>query len=142
MYKPIVSVFFLPLGLAGCATHQDLPAANFAADGGLTVQESAAASAEGGAVAAVDDSVSLNDMSRPTICEDIRRPGSRIVVERRCYTPDANPEYDAHRQHMVYQQIEMLRREQEEMERMAREREEASRRAAMEQAMRGSMQSR
>jgi hypothetical protein len=142
MYKPIVSLVFLPLGLAGCATNQDLPVANYAADGGLTVQESAAASAEGGAVAAVDDSVSLTEMSQRTVCEDIRRPGSRIVIERRCYTPDANPEYDAQRQHMVYQQLEMLRREQEEMERMARERDEAMRRAAMEQAMRSSMQSR
>lgn len=142
MYKPIVSLVLLPLGLAGCAANQNLPVANFAADGGFAVQESAAASAEGEAVAAVVDSVSLSEMSQPTICEDIRRPGSRIVIERRCYTPDANPEYDAYRQQMVYQQIEMLRREQEEMERAMREREEAMRRAAIEQMMRDSMRGR
>jgi hypothetical protein len=139
MYKRIVSLVLLPLALAGCAANQNLPIANFAADGGPAVQETAAASA---ASPAVDLAVNYSEMNQPTVCQDIRRPGSRIIVERRCYTPDAEPEDTAYQQQMVLQQVERFRREQEEMERAMRERDEAIRRAGIEQAMRNAMRGR
>lgn len=80
MYKPIVSLVLLPLCLAGCAANQSLPIANSAADGSHAVPGTAAA----------DITVDYSDMNQPTVCRDIRRPESRIIVERQCYTPDAD----------------------------------------------------
>jgi hypothetical protein len=156
MYKPIVSLVFLSFGLAGCAANQTVPVANLTADNshafqasagagvgaGVAASAGASASAESLAVAPVNVSVRYVEMSQPTVCEQVRRPGSRIILEHRCYTPDADPENDSYRQQMVYEQVEMIRREQEEMQRIMREREEAMRRAAMEQMMRDSMRNR
>ncbi len=152
MYKPIVSLVFLSFGLAGCAANQTVPVANLTADNSYAFQTSAGAGVGAGvgagagteslAVAPVNVSVRYVEMSQPTVCEQVRRPGSRIILEHRCYTPDADPENDSYRQQMVYEQVEMIRREQEEMQRIMREREEAMRRAAMEQMMRDSMRNR
>ena len=68
------------------------------------------------------ETVDVAELDQKTVCEQIKRPGSRIVVETRCYTPDARSN-DAAVKEEVERVKEILRREQENLERQQRERE-------------------
>jgi hypothetical protein len=67
------------------------------------------------------------DISQPaddTRCEDVTRPGSRIVVSRRCWSPGREVEDEE----KLAGQLEQVRRDQDELERRQRD-IEAQRRA-------------
>jgi hypothetical protein len=139
MYARYMSLVLLPI-LAGCAATQTPPASLQSESTATARQSESTLRAEGSsampaAAVAATGSVNVQELSQRTVCEQIRRPGSRIVIANRCYTPDANPEGDARRAELVRQQMDELRREQEAMERMAleREREMARQRALMMQ---------
>ena len=59
--------------------------------------------------------------------------GSRMVIERRCYTRDATDPQAAYREEIVRLEVEEFRRQQAAMERMEREREAARQRASLMQ---------
>jgi hypothetical protein len=85
--------------------------------------------------------VPIQDLGQRTVCEQIKLPGSRIVVENRCSTSNVNDRSEAklaaQRKEYTQLQIETLRREQDNMERMQREREMARERAIAAMALQG-----
>jgi hypothetical protein len=76
-------------------------------------------------------SVDIKDFEGKTICESITAPGSRMVVEKRCYTPSKNDKEAAARAENTRAQIANMRREQEMREQMQRQVEMDRQRAAM-----------
>lgn len=109
----------------GCAAppHQpEEPAA--AADAAAAAVDAAAAAFSADSVSVTPEvTIDVTGDSAETVCENLTRPGSRIVVERRCYTADSNDPTLALQRERVRAQIEMLRHEQEELQRRQRNRD-------------------
>ena len=107
MHQP-VSIAVLLLAVCGCAATPDPPAAPAAE---IDVVARSSADPEIVAVRQVD----IAQFSDQNLhCEDLTRPGSRIVVARRCRSIDEEALAD---------QLNQVRREQEVLDRLARERE-------------------
>lgn len=61
-------------------------------------------------------SVDVAAYAQRTVCEQIKHPGSRIVIGERCYTLDQSPATEEARREMVRLQVEQLRKDQERRE--------------------------
>lgn len=131
--------FAVLISLFGCATgpHPGDVQNDFAPN--ATAPE-ATASAHPGLVQADVEPVAaktfeIREFDQPTKCEEITRPGSRIVIATHCYTPDPNdPLAEAERQQALLVREE-LRREQENFERMEREREMVRQQILLQRSM-------
>jgi hypothetical protein len=107
MHQP-VSIAALLFAVCGCAATPDPPAAPAAA---TDVAARSSADPEIVAVRQVDIAQFREEKLH---CEDLTRPGSRIVVARRCRSIDEEALAD---------QLNQVRREQDMLDRLARERE-------------------
>lgn len=119
--------------VCGCATTSSGPAVPAIASSGA-VESAPRINAD----AVPMETVEISDFAEVTICEEIKRPGSRIVVGEYCYTQDprmAAVEDELRKQEVLLVQ-EQMRREQENMERMQRELEMARQRSMIERSMR------
>jgi hypothetical protein len=105
MHQP---VSIAVLVLCGCAATHDPPAAPAA---GIDVAARSSANSEVTAVKEVDITQFTQERLQ---CEDLTRPGSRIVVARRCRSID---------EEALAEQLNQVRREQDMLDRLARERE-------------------
>lgn len=106
MYK-LYSILAFGIAVIGCAAVQTDPAANAA--GSVNIAEKPAMSPA--SVKTVDMADFKDDRTR---CENLTRPGTRIVVAQRCRPIDEDALAD---------QLHQVRREQDELDRLARERE-------------------
>ena len=99
---------------AGCAgTPQDREPVATAAVGS---QEGLLASAESAATPGDVLTVDIADFRFKTVCKDVTVPGTHLIRERRCYTPDAQS--TPSRNQVVQSQLDDLRRDKEIRDRM------------------------
>jgi hypothetical protein len=104
------------LALSGCAAALDPAAAPIASPVEAASDSNRISESESAEIAIVKqvEISSLPLREEPSQCEDLTRPGSRIVVARRCRSIDEEALAD---------QLNQVRREQETLDRLARERE-------------------
>jgi hypothetical protein len=102
------------LVLCGCAATLDPAKAPTALPVEAASDSNPSADSAGAPIAIVKE-VDISALPKePSQCEDLTRPGSRIVVARRCRSIDEEALAD---------QLNQVRREQETLDRLARERE-------------------
>ena len=132
MYRHYIACMVLA-SLGGCAANPPAPEVGAPA---AAVAATAAEPAEAQALAAPvpAPSVDIKDFEGETVCESITATGTRMVVEKRCYTASKNDKQAAARAENTRLQMENLRRDQEMRQRMERDaevnRQTASMRAA------------
>jgi hypothetical protein len=85
--------------------------------------------------------VEIADTGERTVCEDLTLPGSRIVVQKRCYTTNiydrSEAKLAAQRKESTKLEVEQLRRYQYRMEMQQRERDMARERAVAAMVIQG-----
>ena len=136
MYRHCIACLALA-SLYGCAANPPEPETAGSAVGvGAIAAEPAASADQAQALAAPvpAPSVDIKDFEGETVCESITATGTRMVVEKRCYTASKNDKQAAARAENTRLQMEDLRRNQEMRQRMERDaevnRQTASMRAA------------
>ena len=119
MYRLFVGCAVLSI-LAGCASSGTAPPRQARSDTAVQAAESASGVAGAPALpaGAPVKVVDIKDFDYRTVCKDVAKPGSRIVVGQHCYSVSEN---DARR--VRDGRVEAALREQEEVTLDARERD-------------------
>jgi hypothetical protein len=144
MYRYCVAYLALAF-LGGCAASPsgpevNLTAADAAADSapptGTENSVVGTANGQGQALAAPGavTPVNIQDFQGETVCEPITATGTRMVVEKRCYTRSKNDKLAAERAANTRLKMEELRHSQEMGERAQRDAEERRQTASMRSA--------
>jgi hypothetical protein len=107
--------------LAGCASNVPDPAADARDD--LAAATASAASATPAAPAAEPVVVEVEDFNYRIMCEDIVKPGSRIVIGERCTPLSESGSRQARETEQMRLDTEAVLREHDQITRAARERD-------------------
>lgn len=125
MYRHCIACLALA-SLYSCAASPVEPETTASTAGvAATAAEPAASAGEAQALAAPvpATSVDVKNFDGKTVCESITATGTRMVVEKRCYTASKNDKEATARAENTRLQMENLRRDEEMRQRMERDAE-------------------